>query len=78
MFIANSKKSWNSLRQILDSCLGGDVHEIPLGVDSAEGRVAGLGSQHDFRGKVMKNAFLPGLRAFLHCRYFRSSFIRMF
>jgi len=57
MFMANPKKSCNTSRQILDPCHGEAVREIPLGVDSAEGRVAGLGSQHDFRGKVMKNAF---------------------
>ena len=63
---------------ILDPCHGEDVREIPLGVDSAEGRVAGLGPQHDFQRKVMKNAFKRGLRAFLHFDSFRSSFIFVF
>jgi hypothetical protein len=76
--MANCEKSCNISPCILDPCHGEDVREIPLRADSAEGRVAGLGPQHDFQRKVMKHAFKHGLRAFLRFYSFRSSFICVF
>ena len=57
MFMAKSEKPSKIWPHVLDPCHGEAVREIPLRVDSAEGRVAGLGPQHDFQRKVMKHAF---------------------